>query len=64
MRRHRIDTLVTKNSGGPTEAKLRAALDLGVRIVMVRRPPLMPAGHPEQTADNVRDALAWVGRHL
>ena len=63
MRRHRIDALTTKNSGGPTAAKLEAALELGARIVMIRRPP-MPAGHPGQTVDNVRDALAWVARHL
>jgi precorrin-6A/cobalt-precorrin-6A reductase len=32
---------VTKNSGGPmTAAKLRAARDLGARVVMVARPPL------------------------
>ena len=60
--RHRIDTLLTKNSGGPTAAKLEAARDLGVRVVMIRRPP--PAGHPGHTVDNMRDALAWVGGHL
>jgi precorrin-6A/cobalt-precorrin-6A reductase len=40
---HRIGLLVTKNSGGEmTAAKLRAARDLGVQVVMVRRPPLPP----------------------
>ena len=43
MREHGIGLLVTKNSGGPmTEAKLRAAKDLAVRVVMVARPPLPP----------------------
>ena len=63
MLRHRIDTLVTKNSGGPTAAKLEAARDLGLPVVMIRRPP-MSAGQPGRTVDNVRDALAWVVRHL
>ena len=44
MRQHGIGLLVTKNSGGPmTAAKLTAASDLGVAVVMVGRPPL-PAG--------------------
>jgi precorrin-6A/cobalt-precorrin-6A reductase len=63
MLRYRIEALVTKNSGGPTEAKLKAARDLGVPVVMIRRPPL-PSGHLEQTVDNVEDAVAWVGGHL
>lgn len=41
MREHGIGLLVTKNSGGPmTAAKLQAARGLGVRVVMVARPPL------------------------
>jgi precorrin-6A/cobalt-precorrin-6A reductase len=43
IRKHRIGLLVTKNSGGPmTAAKLQAARDLGVQVVMVQRPPLPP----------------------
>jgi precorrin-6A/cobalt-precorrin-6A reductase len=43
IRDHRIGLLVTKNSGGPmTAAKLTAARDLGVRVLMVARPPLPP----------------------
>jgi precorrin-6A/cobalt-precorrin-6A reductase len=41
MRSRRIELLVSKNSGGDaTRAKLDAARDLGVPVVMVRRPPL------------------------
>jgi precorrin-6A/cobalt-precorrin-6A reductase len=58
LREHRIDALVTKNSGGPmTRPKLDAAADLGVAVVMVDRPPL-PAG--VRTVSTVDDAVQWV----
>lgn len=61
MRQHRIGLLVTKNSGGPmTAAKLAAARDLGVQVVMVRRPPL-PPGAAVVTA--VPEALRWLTAH-
>jgi precorrin-6A/cobalt-precorrin-6A reductase len=48
---HRIGLLVTKNSGGPmTAAKLAAARDLGVRVLMVARPPLPPGAVVVETA--------------
>ncbi|MEA5154949.1 cobalt-precorrin-6A reductase [Raineyella sp.] len=58
MRDRRIDVLTTKNSGGSlTEAKLQAAADLGVPVVIVRRPAapegIEQVGTPEEAA-------AWV----
>lgn len=59
LRDHRIDALVTKNSGGDmTRAKLDAAAALDVPVVMVARPPL-PAG--VLTVGTVAEAAEWVG---
>jgi precorrin-6A/cobalt-precorrin-6A reductase len=58
MRDHRVDALVTKNSGGNmTRAKLDAAAALGVPVVMVQRPPL-PQGIG--TVGTVEEATRWV----
>ncbi len=58
MRRYRIDALVTKNSGGDmTRAKLDAARELGVTVVMVDRPNLPDGVDVVSTVD---DAIAWV----
>lgn len=59
LRDHRIDALVTKNSGGDmTRAKLDAAAALDVAVVMVARPRL-PAG--VFTVGTVAEAADWVG---
>jgi precorrin-6A/cobalt-precorrin-6A reductase len=58
LREHRIDALVTKNSGGSmTRAKLDAAAALDIPVVMVARPPL-PAG--VSTVGTVEEAAEWV----
>ena len=58
MRVHRIGLLVTKNSGGPmTSAKLQAARDLGVQVVMIQRPPIPVGGVVVATLD---EAVRWV----
>jgi precorrin-6A/cobalt-precorrin-6A reductase len=56
--RHRLDVLVTKDSGGPmTQAKLDAARVRGLPVIVVARPPRPRA----QTVQTVREALAWIG---
>ncbi|MCV7101205.1 cobalt-precorrin-6A reductase [Mycobacterium palustre] len=58
LREHRIDALVTKNSGGDmTRAKLDAAAALGVAVVMVQRPQL-PKG--VTAVGSVQEAAKWV----
>lgn len=55
---NRIDTLVTKDSGGAlTRGKLEAANELGIDVIVVRRPS-PPAGVPMVAA--VADAHEWV----
>ncbi|GAA4821440.1 cobalt-precorrin-6A reductase [Tomitella cavernea] len=57
MREHGIRVLVTKDSGGAmTRAKLDAADELKVDVIIVRRPPA-PAG--VETVADVRAAAEW-----
>lgn len=58
LRANGIDTLVTKDSGGDlTRAKLDAAAELGVRVIVVRR-PAAPAG--VRTVPSADRAAEWV----
>jgi precorrin-6A/cobalt-precorrin-6A reductase len=58
LRAHRIDVLVTKNSGGGmTRAKLDAAAALDIPVAMVAR-PLLPDG--VNTVATVGEAANWV----
>ncbi|WP_328432448.1 MULTISPECIES: cobalt-precorrin-6A reductase [unclassified Streptomyces] len=59
LREYLIDVLVTKDSGGEaTAAKLTAARQLGLPVVVVRRPPL-PRG--VSAVSDVAGVLAWLG---
>jgi precorrin-6A/cobalt-precorrin-6A reductase len=61
LRQHRIDVLVSKNSGGDaTSAKLVAARELGLPVVLVRRPPVPDV----PSADDVSGAVTWIDRLL
>ncbi len=61
MTAHRIEVVIAKNSGGAaTYGKIAAARDLGIGVIMLRRPP-----EPEApSVDAVEDALAWLDHAL
>lgn len=60
LRRHRIDVLVTKDSGGQaTAAKLVAARRLGVPVLLVCRPPL-PIVPGLQVVTSGAEVLRWL----
>lgn len=57
MREHKIDVLVSKNSGGDkTYAKIAAARALSIPVVMIKR-PCFPSG---VTVANISEALEWL----
>ncbi len=57
IERHAIDVLVCKASGGAaTEAKIIAARELSLTVVMVRR----PFPEPGEAVESVEDALDWL----
>ncbi|UOK69516.1 cobalt-precorrin-6A reductase [Ancylobacter polymorphus] len=57
LKTHRIDALLSKNSGGEaTYGKIKAARALGIEVIMVTRPP-----RPEvETVDSVDGVLDWL----
>ncbi|GAQ57987.1 cobalt-precorrin-6A reductase [Streptomyces acidiscabies] len=58
LRDRRIDVVVTKDSGGAaTAAKLTAARESGVPVIVVRRPP---APYGVDVVGDVAGAVAWV----
>ncbi|MEK9211979.1 cobalt-precorrin-6A reductase [Sphingomonas sp. 2378] len=57
LREHRIQTIVAKNAGGSgARAKLDAARELGLPVVMIDRPFIPPRPH----ADSVAAVLDWL----
>lgn len=62
MREYRIDTVITKNSGGEaTVAKLAGARELGLPVVMLQRPET-PAG--VHVVEDLDDVEAWVDAQI
>lgn len=61
LQRYRIDAVVSKNSGGAaTYAKVVAAREMGLPVVMVQRSPLPPG--PQVT--DVEGAIGWLHQQL
>ena len=59
--RYEIDLVVTRASGGDaTKGKIDAARDLGLPVIMVRR----PAPPPGETVESVAAAIEWLARGL
>ncbi|GGY25038.1 cobalt-precorrin-6A reductase [Streptomyces djakartensis] len=62
LRRHRVDVVVTKDSGGTATApKLTAAREAGLPVLVVRRPPV-PEGVP--VVPDPEAAARWVQKRL
>jgi len=58
MRHHRIEVVVSKNSGGPaTYAKIEAARLLALPVIMIER-PAKACGH---ALDDAADGMRWLG---
>ncbi|GAX38006.1 cobalt-precorrin-6A reductase [Nodularia sp. NIES-3585] len=58
---HQIDTIVSKNSGGDaTYAKIIAARELQLKVVIVNRPSVPPGAQ----ATDIDEALLWLSQHL
>jgi precorrin-6A/cobalt-precorrin-6A reductase len=54
---HGIEVVVAKNSGGSaTYAKIAAARELGLPVIMLSRPPLPPVA----AVETIENALAWL----
>jgi precorrin-6A/cobalt-precorrin-6A reductase len=61
LREHQIDIIVAKNSGGAaTYGKIVAARTLGLRVILLLRPPSLDV----PTVTNVGDAVVWLDHVL
>lgn len=57
MEEHKIDGLLTKQSGGKaTVAKIAAAIDRNIPIILIRR----PLAEPGESVGTVEEALLWL----
>jgi precorrin-6A/cobalt-precorrin-6A reductase len=56
LHRYRIDVVVAKASGGSIAAKLVAAREAGIPVVLLERPP----AEPGPSVAGVAEAVAWV----
>ena len=61
MRRHAIDAVVSKNSGGDlASAKLTVARERGIPVYLLKRKPLPQVEREFDHVDDCRDAvLTW-----
>jgi precorrin-6A/cobalt-precorrin-6A reductase len=58
---HAVEVVISKNSGGSAAyGKIAAARALGIKVIMLRRPPA-PSGPAVETVD---EALAWLDHAL
>jgi precorrin-6A/cobalt-precorrin-6A reductase len=53
---HRIEVVVTKDSGGPAAPKLQAAREAGLDVIVIDRPPVLATN----VVPTVPAALAWL----
>jgi len=61
MTEHKIEVVISKNSGGSAAyGKIAAARALGIKVIMLRRPPAPDA----PSVSTVEDALAWLDHAL
>lgn len=61
LRQYKVDTLITKNAGGDaTYAKIAAARELKMPVIMINRPP-PPQGPCVETME---DARHWINEEL
>jgi len=60
-KKHGIDVLISKNSGGTAlPGKITAALELEIPIVLIARPPTTPGEH----ASNIQNVLGWISNKI
>ncbi|HUZ72903.1 MAG TPA: cobalt-precorrin-6A reductase [Stellaceae bacterium] len=60
LQRYAVEAMVTKASGGIAAAKLAAAREAGLPVIMVARPPAEPGA----TVATPAEALAWIAARL